>query len=296
MAATSKSLAAAALAEFSDFNLKLARGQQLLQRVKDEDVQIATADKGVVFREDKTTLYHYKPTAKRRIQVPVLIAYGQVGRYTMTDLQEDRSMLRNLLALGVDVYAVDWGSPTRSDRWLTFEDYVDVYLNDCVEHICKAHGVPAINLLGICEGGVFSLCYAALYPQRVKNLILTITPVDSHQDQAEDRPNHGFINLWTRSLSDEDIEQLIEAHGNLPGELMSHVFAQMTPGATMSKYNVGLLNTSSTTRRSCSTSCAWRSGSRRPHHPGEAAKQLLDRPVQGQRNWCGVSSAWLGAP
>jgi hypothetical protein len=26
----------------------------------------------------------------------------------MTDLQEDRSMLRNLLALGVDVYAVDW--------------------------------------------------------------------------------------------------------------------------------------------------------------------------------------------
>jgi polyhydroxyalkanoate synthase len=30
----------------------------------------------------------------------------------MTDLQEDRSMLRNLLALGVDVYAVDWGSPT----------------------------------------------------------------------------------------------------------------------------------------------------------------------------------------
>ena len=40
----------AALAEFSDFNLKMARGQQMLQRIKDEDVQIATADKEVVFR------------------------------------------------------------------------------------------------------------------------------------------------------------------------------------------------------------------------------------------------------
>jgi polyhydroxyalkanoate synthase len=180
MTATPKSAAAQALAELNDVSLKLARGQQMLGRIKDEDVQIATADKDVVFREDKTTLYRYRSTAKRSVRVPLLIAYGQIGRYTMTDLQEDRSLLRNLLALGVDVYAVDWGSPTRGDRWLTFEDYVDVYLADCVEHICRTHALPAINLLGICEGGVFSLCYAALYPERVKNLILTITPVDFH--------------------------------------------------------------------------------------------------------------------
>lgn len=264
-----------AFAELRDLNLKLARGQQLLQRVKDEDVQIATADKEMVFREDKTTLYHYKPMAKRAIGVPVLIAYGQVGRYTMTDLQEDRSMLRNLLALGVDVYAVDWGSPTRGDRWLTFEDYVDVYLNDCIEHICRAHAIPAINLLGICEGGVFSLCYSALYPARVKNLVLTITPVDFHQDQAEGRPNHGFINLWTRSLSAEDIERLIEANGNLPGELMSYVFAQMTPGATMSKYNLGLLDTFDDEKKLLNFLRMEKWLADRPHHPGEAAKQLL---------------------
>ena len=217
MTALKKFHAAAALAEFSDFNLKMARGQRLLSKIKDEHIEIATADKEVVFREDKTTLYRYRSTAKHTLGIPVLVAYGQVGRYTMTDLQEDRSMLRNLLALGVDVYAVDCGSPTRSDRWLTFEDYVDVYLNDCIEYICREHQIPAINLLGICEGGVFSLCYAALYPERVKNLILTITPVDFHQDQAEGRLNHGLLNLWTRGMSAEDIDRLIEANGNLPG-------------------------------------------------------------------------------
>ena len=36
----------------------------MLQRIKDEDVQIATADKDEVFREDKMTLYRYKPIAE----------------------------------------------------------------------------------------------------------------------------------------------------------------------------------------------------------------------------------------
>ena len=58
----------------------------------------------------------------------------------MADLQEDRSLVRNLLAQGVDLYVVDWGSPTRGDRWLTLEDYIDGYLDDCVEHICATQG------------------------------------------------------------------------------------------------------------------------------------------------------------
>jgi polyhydroxyalkanoate synthase len=37
----------------------------------------------------------------------------------MADLQEDRSLVRNLLKLGVDLYVVDWDSPSRADRWLT---------------------------------------------------------------------------------------------------------------------------------------------------------------------------------
>ena len=275
MTTPGKLSAAQAIADFGEFSQKMARGHEMLKRVKDVDVQIATADKDVLLRQDKTTLYHYKPTARRRINVPLLVAYGQIGRYTMTDLQEDRSMLRNLLALGVDVYAVDWGSPTRSDRWLTFEDYVDVYLNDCVEFICREHGLAAINLLGICEGGVFSLCYAALNPERVKNLILTITPVDFHQDQAEGRANHGLLNLWTRGMSAEDIDRLIEANGNLPGELMSYVFSQMTPGATMSKYNLGLLDAFEDEKKLLNFLRMEKWLADRPHHPGEAAKQLL---------------------
>ena len=76
-----------------------------------------------------------------RSATPVLVAYGQVGRYTMADLQEDRSMLRNLLALGSTSTRSTGAARRAATAGSRFEDYVDGYLADCVEHICKAHGI-----------------------------------------------------------------------------------------------------------------------------------------------------------
>jgi polyhydroxyalkanoate synthase len=264
-----------ALTELSDFGIKMLRGQEMLSRLRDKDVQISTADKEVVFRVDKTTLYRYRSKTPRVVQIPVLVAYGLVGRYTMTDLQEDRSLLRNLLALGVDIYAVDWGCATRNERWLTFDDYVDGYLNDCVDFICNEHDLDAINLLGICEGGVFCACYAALYPQKIKNLALAITPIDFHQDQADGKLNHGLLNAWIKCLTPEDVDRLVDANGNLPGELMSYAFALMTPGATMSKYNLGMLDAFDDEKKLLNFLRMEKWLLDRPPHPGEAAKQLL---------------------
>ena len=117
---------------------------------------IATTPKDAVWRQDKVTLYRYRPVTEQKVKTPVLIAYGLVGRYTMADLQEDRSLVRNLLNLGVDLYVVDWGNPSRADRWLTLDDYINGYLGECVEVIRERHGIDSVNLLGICEGGVFT--------------------------------------------------------------------------------------------------------------------------------------------
>ena len=46
----------------------------------------------------------------------MLIVYSLIGRYTMTDLQEDRSLIRNLLNQGVDLWVMDWGNASRADR------------------------------------------------------------------------------------------------------------------------------------------------------------------------------------
>jgi polyhydroxyalkanoate synthase len=254
---------------------KLMTGTRLLSKLRDEDVAIATTPKDLVWRRDKVSLYHYRPLAPQTIRTPVLIAYGLIGRWTMADLQDDRSLVRNLLNLGVDLYVVDWGNPTRADRWLTLDDYIDGYLGDCVDTISARAGLDRVNLLGICEGGVFTTCYAALHPDRVRTLTLTITPIDFHADSIEQRAGHGFLNVWTRSLAPEDIDQLIEAHGNLPGELMGAVFNQMSPMRSLLKYNIDMLDIVDDEKKLMNFLRMEKWIADRPDHPGEAAKQWL---------------------
>ena len=259
----------------AEIGTKMLRGAELFSRFRDEDVQIATTPKDLVWQQDKVTLYHYRPLAEQKVCTPVLITYGLIGRWTMTDLQEDRSLVRNLLNLGVDLYVVDWGNPSRADRWLTLDDYILGYLDGCVTEVARRAGMDRINLLGVCEGGVFTTCYAALKPERVNTMTLTITPIDFHADELEDRPTHGFINLWTRSLAPEDVDRLIEANGNLPGEFIGAVFNLMTPMRTLLKYNLDLLEVADDEQRLLNWLRMEKWIADRPDHPGEAAKQWL---------------------
>ncbi len=172
--------------EAAAFNTKIAAGMNQLKTMRDDQVEIATTPKDEILRTDKVTLYRYRPLAESKIRTPVLIVYSLIGRHTMTDLQEDRSLVRNLLNMGVDLWVVDWGNPSRADRWLSIDDYVSVYIDDCVTAMLEQTGAEKVNLLGICEGGVFTLAYAALEPERVHNLALLITPIDFHADESNE--------------------------------------------------------------------------------------------------------------
>ncbi|MCJ2094103.1 class III poly(R)-hydroxyalkanoic acid synthase subunit PhaC [Methylobacterium sp. J-072] len=263
------------MAEVAELGRRISAGAKLFSDVRDADVQIATTPKDLVWSQDKVSLYRYRPLAESKGLPPVLIVYGLIGRYTMADLQEDRSLVRNLLNLGLDLYVVDWGNPGRADRYVTIDDYVDDYLAECVAFVGAAAGRETINLLGICEGGVFTTCYAALYPERVNAMVLTITPIDFHADTGETRAGHGFINLWTRSLSPEDIDRLIDAQGSLPGAFMGSVFSMMTPMRTMTKYNLDLLDALDDKKKFLNFLRMEKWIADRPDHPGEAAKQWL---------------------
>jgi polyhydroxyalkanoate synthase len=170
---------------------------------------------------------------------------------------------------------VDWGNPSRADRYLTLADYILGYLDGCVTEIAKRAGVPKVNLLGVCEGGVFTTAYAALQPERVNTLTLTITPIDFHADTVEDRLGHGFINIWTRSISPEDVDRLIDANGNLPGEFMGAIFNQMSPMRSLLKYNLDLLEIVDDEQRLMNWLRMEKWIADRPDHPGEAAKQWM---------------------
>ena len=180
-----------------------------------------------VLRRGKTVLWRYASESPQAGLAPLVICYALVNRPYMLDLQPDRSLIRGLAASGLDVYLVDWGYPDRGDSHLSLDDYVNRHLGACIDHVRAAHGVAAVNLLGVCQGGTMSLCHAALHPGRVRNLVTMVTPVDFHTDD-------NLLSRWVRKV---DVDRLVEVLGNVPGALLNAAFLALMPlRLTVRKY------------------------------------------------------------
>ena len=207
---------------------KLTAGLSTLREV--DDVEYGTSRKEAVYADGKLVLYRYIGEKTATAKVPLLISYALVNRPYMVDLQADRSIVRHLLALGEDVYIIDWGYPDLSDRYLTLEDYVQRFIGGCVDFLRAQHKVDAINMLGICQGGVFALCYAALNPGKLRNLITMVTPVDFHTPD-------NMLSNWTRGI---DVDAFIDTVGNVPADLMNMSYLMLKPARLFVQKYVGL--------------------------------------------------------
>ncbi|MEF9979758.1 MAG: alpha/beta fold hydrolase, partial [Thermomonas sp.] len=155
-----------------------------------------------------------------------------VNRPYMVDLQDGRSLVQKLLALGQDVYVLDWGYPDRSERFLTLEDYLLRYIDGAVDHLRAQRDGGPVNLLGICQGGVFALCYSALRPHKVHNLISMVTPVDFHT--ADNMLSH-----WARHV---DVDLFVDTLGNIPADLMNASYLMLKPFRLNVQKYVGLMD------------------------------------------------------
>ena len=206
-----------AVQELVDFNQKLAAGFRTLSEL--EGIDVGASAKDPVYEEDKMVLYRFRPRVEKPFRIPVLIVYALVNRPYMADLQEDRSLIRGLLNAGLDVYLIDWGYPDGADRYLSLNDYINGYIRRCVDHICEQHGLYSINLLGICQGGTFSLCFSAMHPEKVRNLITMVTPVDFQT------PGN-LLSHWAQKI---DADLIVETLGNVPGELLNWTFLSLKP-------------------------------------------------------------------
>jgi polyhydroxyalkanoate synthase subunit PhaC len=221
---------AAALEELGELPARMASTLRSLQAAS--GVSFGCSEKDAVHHEDKLTLYHYRPIAPSANLPPVLIVYALVNRPYMMDLQPDRSLIRRLLELGIDVYLIDWGYPDGADRFTDLNDYINGYLHRCLDVVLRRHQLPAATLLGVCQGGTFCLCYAALHPERVRNLIIMVTPVDF---QTPDN----LLSRWVRNI---DVDALVAAHGVVPGEVLNAAYVSLMPFRLLQQKYVNLLD------------------------------------------------------
>jgi polyhydroxyalkanoate synthase len=216
--------------EMADTTAKLMKSYNTLSQI--DEVELGTTPKTLVYSEDKLKLYRYDRETPPTCKTPVLIVYALVNRYNMMDLQSDRSYIKNLLDLGLDIYVIDWGYPTKADRFLSMDDYVNGYINNCVNHICSDHKIKNLNIMSVCQGGTLSTIYSSIYPHKVKNLITLVTPIDFSV-------NDGLLFRWSKDM---DFDALVDNYdGLIPGEFLNTGFEMLKPMMKINK-NTGLVN------------------------------------------------------
>lgn len=185
----------------------------------------------VIYQEDRVKLKHYRAVKEIKYKTPLLVVYALINRETMLDLQPGRSVVERFLDNGIDLYMIDWGYPTRKDRFLDFDDHINGYMDNIVDFIRKKNNVPKVNLMGICMGGAFSVIYSALHPEKIRNLVTTVTPTNFNTSK-------GLLHLWMKYL---DIDSVVDTYGNLSADMMNFGFLLLNPARLMIDKYVGFM-------------------------------------------------------
>nr|WP_310909356.1 class III poly(R)-hydroxyalkanoic acid synthase subunit PhaC [Natrinema sp. 1APR25-10V2] len=208
----------------------------LPERIDDlASVEVGQTPSEVIHSENKLDLLHYEALTDDRHDAPLLVVYALINRPYILDLQPDKSVVRRFLEDGFDVYLIDWGEPSRLDASLTLGDYVNRYIDNCVDIVRNRTETDEINVLGYCMGGTLSTMYAALHPEKVRNLGLMATGL-CFDDTG------GVLEQWG---SEEyfDPGAITDTYGNVPAEFLAAGFAQMNPVDTyLGKYTILLDN------------------------------------------------------
>jgi polyhydroxyalkanoate synthase len=185
------------------------------------NVEVGQTPSEVVYSENKLDLLHYEPRTDDQHNVPILVVYALINRPYILDLQPDRSVIRHLLDDGFDVYLIRWGDPSILDRSLGLNDYVDRYIDNCVDVVRERSGVDAISVLGYCMGGTMSAMYATLHPEKVRNLAMMAAGL-CFEDTG------GVLELWGEG-DHFDPERVTETFGNVPADFLATGFAMLDP-------------------------------------------------------------------
>jgi polyhydroxyalkanoate synthase len=181
-------------------------------------------DVGILSHEivDETRLYkllHYRPLVSRTAKTPIVFVYALMNKSYILDLQPDKSWLRNLLSQGFNVYLIDWKTPTNIDKYASFDDYVNFYIDDCVNLVSKENSVEKLTLHGYCLGSTMAAMYATLHQEKVRNLVTIAPIIDTENDGT-------VLANFARHL---DVDKVIDTCGNFPREYLYACFSMLKP-------------------------------------------------------------------
>jgi polyhydroxyalkanoate synthase len=202
----------------------LEENSRKVRKMRDLLHTAGNIDVGTLSHEvlEETRLYkllHYRPLVSRTAKTPILVVYALMNKSYILDLQPDKSWLRSLLSQGFNVYLIDWKTPTSIDKYVSFDDYVNYYVDDCVDLVTKENSVERLTLHGYCLGSTMAAMYTSLHQEKVRNLVTIAPIIDTENDKT-------VLANFARYL---DVKTITDILGNFPREYLYGCFSMLKP-------------------------------------------------------------------
>jgi len=173
-----------------DWMLATARWLEVL--FYDHKPGTGLSPKELLWRKNKSKLYHYQANTERKYRTPILFIYALINKSYVLDLAPGNSIVEYMVKEGFDVYMLDWGEFEWEDRELSYADFVLDYIAPAAKRVARNANSPDITIVGYCMGGTMSTMYAALFDKPVlKNLVYLAAPIDF--------TNAGIYDVWLRA-------------------------------------------------------------------------------------------------
>jgi polyhydroxyalkanoate synthase subunit PhaC len=203
---------------------EIQEGYRKLQKARStlytaSNVEVGETPNEVLVETRAYRLLHYQQMVSKTAKTPILVVYALINRSYVLDLQHDKSWIRSLLSQGFDVYLIDWKAPTMADKYVSFDDYVNCFIDDCVEVLLKKNKVDKLTLHGYCMGGTMSTMYTALHQEKVRNLAVIAPVIDTERDST----------VIANVAKNMDVEKMLHVTGNLQAEQMYALYSALKP-------------------------------------------------------------------
>jgi polyhydroxyalkanoate synthase subunit PhaC len=183
------------------------------------DIEVGQTPHEVLAETRAYRLLHYQQMVSKTAKTPILVVYALINRSYVLDLQNDKSWVKSLLSQGFDVYLIDWKTPAAADKYVTFDDYVNCYIDDCVNMVLKKTKVDKLTLHGYCMGATMSTMYTTLHEEKVRNLAVIAPVVDTEKDTT-------VIGNLAKHM---DVDKMVNVIGNLPSEQLYACYSALKP-------------------------------------------------------------------
>lgn len=192
--------------------IEIDRLQKFCQVLTKAQPDTGLTPKEVIWRKNKAKLYRFSlPDAEVKQRVPVFMVYAMINKPYILDLEPGNSFVEYLVREGFDVYMLDWGEAGYEDRRNGFADYLFDYLHKAIDRACAHSGQSQVTMFSYCMGGTIGSMYTALFPERVKNLVVLAAPIDFRHAP--------LYNKWLDEKS-FDVDKLVETYGNVPSQMI----------------------------------------------------------------------------